>query len=273
MSGCNRQPDTPGVGFVVLVDPKTTDAQEIEAAKRLLPPRGAFVRTYYREGANVRDVTDMIELFRYDLLIIATHCGDAPGYRWTYEFKDSEGVDRIFVVDIALGVGRTNDDNMLSVTQFIRFVSLDGVDWHDPQKSEKFYVGKSVLDFREMTRGHPPHKLEPVKKETVPRVLGSAALKMHDQNMIMLPLLPRALADEGTPIVINNACVSWHRLAKHFTFCNARAYIGTLFPVSQSEAQEAVVKLLDKHFGKPLPTALWSAQRDIYGPMFEGPIS
>src|ERR1700738_3805582 len=44
-----------------------------------------------------------------------------------------------------------------------------------------------------------------------------------------------------------------------------RAYIGTLFMVTTSEAHDIVVKLLDKHFGKPLPTALWSAQNEIYG--------
>jgi hypothetical protein len=93
-------------------------------------------------------------------------------------------------------------------------------------------------------------------------VLGSAALKMFDGNFIAIP---RSLADEGTPIVINNACASWHRLAETFIFTNARAYIGTLFPVSTSEAHDVVVGVLDKHFGKPLPTALWAAQRKVYG--------
>jgi len=85
---------------------------------------------------------------------------------------------------------------------------------------------------------------------------------MHDGNLI---LLPKPLADEGTPIVINNACVSWRRLANSFTFSNARAYIGTLFPISALEAQEVVIRFVEKHFAKPLPAALWSAQRDVYG--------
>jgi hypothetical protein len=84
---------------------------------------------------------------------------------------------------------------------------------------------------------------------------------MNDQNLIVVP---RPLADEGTPVIINNACGSWHRLAKDFTFGNARAYVGTLFPVTGTEAQEVVIKLLDKHFGKPLATALWLAQRETY---------
>jgi hypothetical protein len=255
-----EQPDQSGIGFVALVDPETTEAGEIAATERLLPPRGAFVRTYRGPGANVRDVTTMMELLPYDLMIIATHCGDVDGFRWTYEYTDSERIDRKLVVDIAIGVGQTDDANMLSVTQFIRFISLDGVDWHDQEKKNSLYIGRAIIDYIERTRPPGP-SLEPVKKETVPRVIGSSALKMHDHNLIVLP---RALADEGTPIIINNACASWHRLASNLFVGGVRAYVGTLFPVTTSEAQDVIIKLLDKHIGKPLPAALWSAQRAVY---------
>jgi hypothetical protein len=84
---------------------------------------------------------------------------------------------------------------------------------------------------------------------------------MYDNNYISLP---RPIADHKTPIVINNACSSWHRLAENYMFGNARAYIGTLFPVLGQEAHDVVVKLFNKHFGKPLAGALWSAQREMY---------
>jgi hypothetical protein len=148
---------------------------------------------------------------------------------------------------------------MLAVRQFFGFVSLDGVDWSDAVAKQSLYVGTAISDYMARTSRH---GLQPVKKDTVPRVFGSQVLKMHDGNLI---LLPKPLADEGTPIVINNACVSWHRLAKSFTFSNARAYIGTLFPISPLEAQEVIIKLVEKHFAKPLPAALWSAQRNVYG--------
>lgn len=256
-----EQPDRTGIGFVALVDPETTEAQEIGAAERLLPPRGAFIRSYFGQGANVRDVNDMMELFPYDLMIIATHCGDVAGHRWTYEYTDSEGIDRTLVVDIALGVGRTDEANMLSVTQFIRFIALDGVDWNDPEKKKSLYVGRAILDFMDKTRPT-TGELKPVKKDTVLRVVGSSALKMYDDNLIVLP---RALADERTPIIINNACASWHRLASNFFVGGARAYVGTLFPVTTSEAQQVVIRLLEKHAHKPLPAAVWSAQREVYG--------
>lgn len=37
-----EQRGTPGIGFVALVDPETTDTREIDAAVKLMPPRGAF---------------------------------------------------------------------------------------------------------------------------------------------------------------------------------------------------------------------------------------
>ncbi len=250
-----EQPETRGTNVAVLVDPET-DASDIEVAKERLPPRGMFVRGYRGPAANVRDVASMIELYPFDLLIIAAHCGDAAGYRSTYRWTDSEGIERELVVDEALGIGRPDKDDLLKVTKFSVFRSLDGVDWNDPLESEKLYVGSAILDFGR--RGGLREDFLPKEQITIERVVGSAALKMSDSIYIAEP---RALACEGTPIIINNACTSWHRLAETFTFANARAYVGTLFPVLSIEAVELMEQLLGKHFGKPLAVAVWLAQR------------
>lgn len=254
-----EQPETRGVNVGVLVDPEQTRAPEIEAAARLLPARRMFVREYRGPGANVRAITDMVELFPYDLLIFATHCGDVRGYRRTYHFSDSEGRKRELVVDVAIGVGHTDDPGKLKVTEFIRFHTLDGVDWSDPVAKAKLDVGTAIKDYSERTeRG----ELKPVRQESIGRVRMSAALAMHDHTYIVLL---RALAEHGTPIIINNACLSWHELAERFTFAGARSYIGTLYPVSDVEAESVIVKFLDKYWGKFLPHALWAAQNATYG--------
>jgi hypothetical protein len=260
----NRRPP---VGVVVFVDPDTTPAPEIESAIRLLEPRGAFIRVYQGPGADVRRVSEMIEHFPYDLLMIATHCGDSSGYRWTYEFTDSEGLPRTVVVDLAVGFARTDDPDMFKVGHYYRFVSLDGVDWTDRAAKAKMYVGKAILDFTARLDDD-FSKFEPTRKETIERVIGSAALKMSDSNLLFAQ---HTIAGVGTPIVINNACLSWHRLAGDMTFAGARAYIGTLFPVLPLEAADVVTKLLDDHWGKPLSVALWAAQRDIYGSSLRRP--
>ena len=256
-----EQPEKPGIGVVVLVDPGTTPAPEIQAAIDLLGPRGAFIRVYQDQAADVRNVSDALEHFPFDLLIIATHCGDSSGYRWTYEFTDSEGRHRTFVVDLAIGVARTDDPNILKVGQYMRYISLDGVDWTDRRAKSELYVGTALHDFNERLRAG-PDELKPIQKTTVDRVVGSAAMRMSDSNLLFGQ---RSMADVGTPIIINNACLSWHMLAGNMMYAGARAYIGTLFPITPFEAAPIVTKLLYEHWDKPLAVALWSAQRDVYG--------
>lgn len=255
-----EQSGAPGIRVAALVDPGEVEAREVRAAIKSLANRAVFVKGMGGSGATVHSVSRMIELFPYDFLLISTHCGDAPGWRWTYEFVDREGLSRKLVIDLAVGVAIVPENEKLHVVQFERFVSLDGVDWNDPEKKEKLYVGRAIIDYVERTKDH--QGLQPVQKEIIDRVPGSAALKMFDGNYIPIP---RSLADNGTPIVLNNACASWHRLAKDFTFCNARAYIGTLFSVSDAEAEEVATRLLDRHFGRSLALALWHSQNEVYG--------
>ena len=256
----SEQGDRAGVRCAVLIDPGRTPALEIEAAAASLAKRQVFVRAYPGPTANVRAVTDLVELFPYDLLLFATHCGDADGYRFTYEFADSSGRDRRLVVDIALGIGRTDNPDILEVMQFQRFHELDGVDWRDPAKANKIEVGTAIRDWLELTKE--PNPLEPVTKELIPRVLGSAVLQVYDNHYLAMP---RTLADHGSPIVFNNACASWHELANRFMFAGARAYIGTLYPVTGAEAAEVAKHTIEHHNGQALAHALWDAQNSVYG--------
>lgn len=253
-----EQDDKLGIGCAVLVDPQKTEAPEIEAALNLLKSRRVFIRGYLGPAANVRDVSRMVELYPYDLLVIATHCGDASGWRWTYEFKDSSGNMRRLEVDTAIGVALSGrgDDKVL-VTQLYNFTSLDGVSWHDPDRGSKLVVGTAILDFTNQI-----NELEPVLKVPIDRVHRSAVLQMHDNNYLPMP---RSVAGHGCPVILNNACASWHRLSETFVLGGARAYVGTLYPVTAYDAEPVTTKLLGKHFGKPLPVALWAAQREAYG--------
>lgn len=249
-----------GTNIAVLVDPSKVKAPEIDAAADLLTKRRIFVRGYSGRTATVRHVSDMVENFPYDLIIFATHCGDADGWRWTYKYEDSEGIQRTLVVDIAIGISNTDDPDMFEVMEYSRFVSLNGVDWSDPVAKEKLYVGTAIEDYANRDKDDP--KWEPVKKEVISRVVGSAALAMADNNYIAMP---RSLACEGSPIVTNNASVSWHELAGRFMFANARAYVSTLIPVADIEAEAIAKQLIDKHYGKPIAHAVWASQRNTYG--------
>lgn len=248
------------VRICVGIDPAQVQATEVEATAKALASRGAFACVRRGPRANVRDVSRTIELYPYDLLLISTHCGDADGYRWTYRFPDRQGCERTFVVDVAISVAEIPGNDNLEVITYKKFVSLDGVDWSDREAKKRLPVGTALLDYFDQIRADPP--LEPIHKEEVARVHGSAALRLFDGNYLSAV---RTLADGGTPIVINNACASWHELAARFAFADCRMYAGTLFSVSNAEAQEVIKRVMHKHLGKPLPLAFWHSQRDVYG--------
>lgn len=253
-----EQEDKQGIGCAVLVDPQKTEAPEVGAAASLLKDRRVFVRAYVGPAANVLDVSRMVKLYPYDLLVIATHCGDAPGWRCTYEFDDSSGKMRRLEVDTAIGVAISDrDDDRVLVTQLYNFTSLDGVSWHDPDRDSKLEVGSAIHDFLKQIES-----LKPVLKVPIDRVHRAAVLQMHDNNYLPIP---HSIASHGCPVILNNACASWHRLSETFVLGGARAYLGTLYPVTVYDAEPVTVKLFGKHFGKPLPVALWASQREAYG--------
>lgn len=248
-----------GIRCAILVDPGESQAPEVKSVARSLAKRGVFVRGYPWKAANVRDITNAVELFPYDFLLFATHCGDTDGIRFTYEFEDSSGRSRHLVVDTAIGVGHTDDPDLLNVMEFERFHELDGVSWSDPDRSKKLDVGTAIADFVEQKRAK---NLKPVQRENIPRVLGSAALKMADHNYIAMP---RDLADSGSPVIFNNACASWHQLSGRFMFAGARAYIGTLFPVTGAEAAKVAEFFVENDADITLAEALWHSQNQSYG--------
>ncbi len=250
---------------VALIDPGTTTAPEIDQAAQILAERGAYVRAYRGGAANVRDVSDTVEYFPYDLMIFATHCGDAAGSRLTYNYPDKEGIARTFVVDEALSVGHENRQGELRVALHYRFHSLDGKKWMDPEHPDTSHVGSAVTEWLDRIQSK---TIQPDERVGIPRVLGSAVMRMADHNYMPHP---HNLAAGRLPVLINNACVSWHELAGRFMFAGARAYIGTLTEVTDFEAQAVIVELLENHFDEPLAIALWAAQATVYGTVIRRP--
>ena len=256
----SEQADSSGIRVAILIDPGEVEAKETSFAIKSFRHRSVFIKVLLSSQATVYKASKTIELYPYDFLLISSHCGDASGRRLTYKFKDSEGRDRTLVVDEAIGIGRPPQDEKRDVTLFYKFVSLDGVDWDDKDKKKDLYVGTAIKDWNE--RVDDWENFKPVKTESIDRVQWSSALRMYDGNYICIP---PSLCQYHSPIIFNNACASWHRLAGAFIFANARTYIGTLFSVTDAEAQEVAKRLLESYFGKPLAVALWRAQNDVYG--------
>ena len=251
-SGCTRN--------VLLIDPQQVEGAEIGRIRKSLTENGTIVRVQSGPMATVNKVQMLMETLPFDIIVLSTHAGDIPGERATYEFMDSENISRCLVIDHAVGFGFDPKTNKVLVQQFDRFHKLDGVDWTDLEAKSRLYVGTAIRSWLGLGDILERNKYK-VTSEQIPRVIGSMGLRMHDH--IWIPML-HGFSPSCAPIVINNVCSSWHELSVRFTFAGARAYVGTLFPVTDVEAQEVVTSIFQKHLGASLSIALWTAQNAVY---------
>jgi hypothetical protein len=165
------------------------------------------------------------------------------------------------------GFGYDKKDDMVQVSELNRFVSLDGVPWHDSEGKDRIKAGSALECWIDL-RKKDSKKLERFVIKEIPRVRHAMALKMSDH--VYQPY-PQQIDYKKSPIIINNACSSWHELAARFTYAGARAYIGSLFPITNFEATDFSISLFRSYLGKPLASAIWEVQQKLYGDAIRHP--
>lgn len=245
----------------LLIDPQQVAGSEIENIAKALRKNGTHVRIEAGPRASVSKVYMLVETMPFDIIVLATHAGDVSGERVTYEFKDSEGLQRRLIVDEAVGFGFDPRTDKVLVQEFHRFHELDGVNWTDSEAKKNLHIGTAIKSWAGFDDKLERDKFR-VHSEPIPRVIGSMALRMHDD--IWIPMV-QGFSPSCSPVIINNACSSWHELSDRFTFAGARAYVGTLFPVTDGEAQAVGTSIFEQQLGKYLPIALQVSQNSIYG--------
>ncbi|MDO9118085.1 MAG: hypothetical protein Q7U39_09020 [Nitrospira sp.] len=243
----------------LLIQPGEVSGSEIDVIAESLGQNKTLVRVQLGPAATVLNVMMLMETVPFDIIVISTHAGDVPGQRVTYDFKDSEGIARRLVIDEGVGFAYDHKSEKVLVQTFSRFHELDGVDWTDSAAKSNLYVGTSITTWAGMDIFE--KKKYRVASEEISRVIGSMGLQMHDHMWI--PAL-HGFAPDCTPVIFNNACSSWHRLSASFMFAGARAYVGTLFPVIEPEAQEIGRSFFREGLGLSLPEALWASQNRVY---------
>lgn len=245
----------------LLIDPQTVEGSEIPAINQALLKNGTLTRVVRGPAATQTRVQFLLDLLPHDVIVLSTHAGDAPGERITYEYPDADGRQRKLVVDRAVGIGYDASEDKFMVMEYHRFHSLDGVDWRDKEGKAALPVGTAINTWSAMG-GPIDRKDHIVAQQRIPRVIGSMAMRLHDGIWLYAS---HGFAPESAPLFVNNSCWSWHELSQRTTFAGARGYLGSLFPITDAEAQEIGRALFDQYIGQDLPRALWLAQRDIYG--------
>lgn len=245
----------------LLIDPQTVECSEIPAIHTALLKNGTLSRVVRGQAAIQTRVQFLLDLLPHDIIVFSSHAGDAPGERNTYEYPDADGRHRRLVVDQAYGIGYDAYDDTFSVMEYNRFHSLDGIDWRDKEGTSALPVGTAIEVWNDM--GGPLERKDYIiAQESIPRVKGSMAMQLYDGIWLYAS---HGFATGSAPLFINNSCWSWHELSLRTTFAGARAYIGSLFPITDAEAQEVGRALFGRYLGQELHCALWRAQREIYG--------
>jgi hypothetical protein len=250
-----------GTVAALLIDPGRVDASEdIDQAARQLGPQGTLLRAVRLQEATVAEVACFVQFFPYDLLVFSSHAGEVEGNRLTFRFTDSKGVDREMVVDNAMGFAWDPVVELVRVVTFDRFVSIDGVPWDDTARKKKSDFEHVVKEFVELRTAMPP--LKEADKKPIERVRYAMALRMYDGNYI--PIL-HSVAGGENPVIINNSCNSWNVMAVGFLFGGARAYLGSLFQISDREAADFTAAILAHCKDANLAEATHRAHLDVYG--------
>jgi hypothetical protein len=245
----------------LIVDPETVKSSEILPIRDALLANKTLTHVVIGPAATQVRVQSVLDLLPYDIVVLSSHAGDAPGARITYEYPDAEGRQRRLVVDRAQGIGRDSADDMYRVMEYHRFHSLDGVDWRDRVAKARLGVGSAITTW--LTLAETKSRSEYiVDEQAIPRVIGSMAIRLHDGIWLFAS---HGFAPESAPLFFNNSCSSWHRLSQRTIFAGARGYVGTLFPITDAEAQEVGKAIFGRYLGHQLHRALWRAQRDTYG--------
>ncbi len=247
-----------GIAAAVFIDPGEQPALENMDIATIVSKRGAVTRAIHGAAATVEEARSIISWFPFDLLFISTHCGDIPGERLTYDFVDDSGRARKVVIEIctAPGPARANGEQLWTVYE--KLIALDGQPFGSSDALTQEF-NSIYAQLRSHREGDSPLMPRLREKSRVPE---SGGIAMAQGQFLLVA--PDQVAAIGTPIIISNACVSWHRLGSAFLTGGARAYIGTLHDVNGLEAEAVMKRLFEANYGRPLAVALHDSQVASY---------
>lgn len=249
-----------GARNALLIEPALVQGGEIDAIAKVLNKNRTLTRVLPHRSATISRVQHMMDFLPQDVIVISSHAGDAPGSRVTYQYEDDDGRQRTLIVDQAQSISYDRVEEKFPVTEFTKFVSLDGVSWDDDVAKSALPVGTAITTWSRLDMLDRAKHV--VAEEAISRVASSMAMMLHDGPWLFIS---HGFHPAGAPLVLSNCCWSWHEIGLRMMFAGARGYVGALYPVTEIEAQEVGRAIFAGKSGEPTFRALWRAQREVYG--------
>ena len=215
---------------------------------------GAMHASFMKVGGLVKDInlfdTRFSELylstFPYDVVYIATHGTQVKGRKNSYEARDDNGNEHELTLEFAEGSGGAA----------ICLHSVDGVarDSDGWTKDHASVWGKFVEKYIETKSLPDPLTSSPTKIRMRQIMLGNG------EDGLMSPIGFDRLASGCRPLVIVNACGSWSDLSSRFIYAGATAFVGTLWPITNSVATKFSEEFFKRLFDIELLSAFNQAK-------------
>lgn len=245
-----------------ICDPSNQENTESNELGKLFSDNCYNVKMSIKKGATVRNVNLSTTYLPLDFIYYSTHCGNVGGKRILDKFKTLDGKTHSICYDEVLSLSAEPNTDMFHIVQYMKFVSIDDVNWSDNEGKEKINVRQLVNRYSKCEHDSKKEidKIERKEICDIDIVKGSSVLKMHDSNYL---IAFHQVGGHRLPIVFNNACSTWHELAVRFAIGGSSAYIGTSIDINNLLAIDIVLKFT-KHIlsGMSLGKSLYESQKD-----------
>ncbi len=244
----------------VMIDPGDFPNSETTEITRRLQTWGAAVTVLHDRDARVQDVRLFFRAFPADLFFICSHCGAVGGQRIQVRVLCHDGKEHLFevdaVVNIASDIREIKGAEMVLVNEFLMAISMDGKDWSVVDNEFKadwtrFLESKGDIDDKVVSR------------KPTERIEHTTAIGLANGPYLLISL--DAFDPSVSPIVFNNACVSFFDAASHMIAVGARCYIGTLAPVADEMARQFAIEVFEsKESLQSLPLSIHTIQGRLW---------
>lgn len=236
-----------GYHTAVVFSPEASPDEETNKVIALFRNAAWYVRGLLGSNATVYNLNMHIREFPFDLLHICSHGGEIPGYACRLDFKDRDENWHTVEYDEVVGFEVIPGEPLIGVDSKYIWRKFDGFNWKSPELEAE---GNPHHVFNDMVEAVSAKDSKPASRVAKPVVPGSASIKCF--NSVCQANFDALAGFHTRPVIFNNTCWSWSRIATDFLHGGARAYIGTLWKVGDNVASDAAVNFYAEVFNGTL---------------------
>lgn len=235
---------------------------EPKGVSEILKQVGILPMELFSSKATAFNFENYVSYLPYDILHISSHGGiKTNGYYIKQDFKDRDGKKHTveyYEVPTFTSLPLDNSDNVAVYIKDI-YMKFDGSIWMSEELENKKIPSYVFNDmFFSITQNREKIQRQPVNNAIIDSATITCADGSHQGQL-------NCLAGQHGPVVFNNSCWSWSEISTFFLAGGAKAYIGTLWEISDKIATDAAIKFYKDILkeDKTIVDSIWEINKNI----------